>query len=164
MAKKKATKRPKKAKTAREPGTISCVAKLKQVSVGDMAASIGFQIDRVLLGGGIASLRAADDVLINARLDVTIEFDEEQAKLFPDLEPSLSAVADSAKVSMGKESLTGRLSFARDDVDLDQLSAFAAKSATLTLTRTGDREDADEDGEDEIDDRDPAGGDDKAVA
>ena len=165
MAKKKADKKLKMRPKKSRPSTdgITCKAQLKRVGVGDKTASIGFKITRALLGpSAAAQLALADEVLVNARLDCTIEFDKEQAKLFPDAEPTISSVADCSSISVSTESVGGGLSFKRDEIDLESLTMFANREATLTLKRIGDREEDEGDG-DALDDRDPAGGDDKAA-
>jgi hypothetical protein len=161
VAKKKAGKklkmRPKKTKPSQDG--IVCKALLKRVGVGDKTASIGFKIQRALLGP--SALALADEVLVNARLDCTIEFDKEQAKLFPDAEPVISSVADCSSISVSSDTVGGGLSFKRDEIDLESLTMFANREATLTLKRIGDREG--DEAEDAVDDREPAGGDDKAA-
>lgn len=152
--------RPKKKGPAQDG--ISCKVQLKRVGIGDKTASIGFKITRALLGpSNGAQLELADEVLVNARLDVVIECDKEQAKLFEDADPRIASVADCSSISVTTETISGGLSFKRDEIDLESLTLFANKEATVTLRRIGDRaEGEDEEADDATNDRDPAGGDD----
>ena len=140
MAKKKAAKARPKKKAKPKGGAeadIHCKVKVRAVNVGDGTAAIGFQLARSNVNSEDSiTLAKADEILVNARLDVALRF--EQRELFEGKE-ELLAVGDCAKISVGKETIGGRLSFSRDDVDLEHLATFAGKAAVLTLTRTGER-------------------------
>jgi hypothetical protein len=183
VAKKRAKKKAKAAKPAKKAkaeeggeGDLQVVARLRKISVGDKTASVGFALDvRRLAPKRARALELADEVLTNARLNVLIEpldpEDEVEGQMsIPGTEDAdgepVESVADCNTLSIGTERIGGTLSFRLDDVDRDGLLAFANKAVRLTLSRVGDRgTSGEDDAEGEmLDDRDPAGGDDKAGA
>lgn len=181
MAKKRAKKKAKAAKPAKKAkaegtsadGDLRVIARLRKISVGDKTASVGFALDVARLAPKRSrALEIADAVLTNARLNVLIEpLEAEDGQMsIPGTEDAdadpVESVADCNTLSVGTERIGGTLSFRLDDVDRDGLLAFANKSVSMTLSRVGDRGGSgEEDAEGEtLDDRDPAGGDDKAGA
>lgn len=134
--KKKPKKRPSRtkarAKTQSTGPKIEARAKLRGLSVGAGTCGLGFEFSRE-----VVSLEEADAVLVGARLDVSIDAEKGQEEMFDGAIDRVQAVADVHRVSVGRETFGARLTFARDDVEVDSLAAFAGKEATLTLVRTG---------------------------
>jgi hypothetical protein len=155
MAKKKAPKkkstntkkvRSRRAGREKREGQADAVldVQLGSMSVGKTTAGIGFKIDKEKIG-----LQAAFELLVGARLDVEIETGQEP--LFDGAIPSLASVADVHKLSIGTDGYSGKLTFRRDDTDLESLSEIVSKSAQITFRRIGasgaeeDQKDVDKD-------------------
>lgn len=98
-------------------------------------------------------LGAADALLTGARLEVLMEHVGENAKqgvLFEGAEPpQVESVADVRRLSVGSKDVGGRLTFRREDTDLEALATFAARDARITVKRIGDSAAAPEGGAEE---------------
>ncbi len=125
-----------KAKGVKLPGAGTDFVRLEV-----MTKALGVTRDKVAIGWEgkreDLTLDTADAVLINARMDVRLEAEPDQEELFEGNNPSFHGIGDCSKVSVGSGTVSGRLSFARKDVDLDTLLEFVGKEATLTATRLG---------------------------
>lgn len=128
---------------ASRKGAWTGLLALGGVSIGETKCAIAACASRQDL-----KLGEADALLVGARLRVALEAEEGQEELFPgcDVLPRLVAVADVHRISVSTEDVSFRLSFRRDDVDLENFSAFAGKAGiAAALTRTGEAGAGDED-------------------
>ena len=152
--KQKAAKKrpPKKVRTRRAakgrrdgPADAVIEVKLGTLSVGKTTAGLGFKIDKGKIG-----LQEVFDLLVGARLDVEISTAPGQQPLFDGAIPSLDSVADVHKLSIGLEDYSGKLTFRRDDTDLESLSELVSQPAEITFRRIGSagEEGKNEEGED----------------
>jgi hypothetical protein len=130
MAKKKTGKKATK-KKADDVG-FRCEVMLRALSIGATTAGLGFEAQRQDL-----PLELADSTLVDARLNVCLAVDPDQEELFEGALPRIESVADVHRMSVGVGTVAARLTFRRQDVDLETLAAFAGKNATLEVTRVG---------------------------
>ena len=108
----------------------------KSLSLGATSAGLSYSVDRTLIDA-----EKAIALLVGARLRVTITQtpdDPDQKELVSSALQLVGAVADHKRLSIGTTSMTGRLSFNLDDVDLELLSAMRNRAVKLTAERTGD--------------------------
>ena len=130
------------AESVREKKGTVLDLQLGSMSVGKTTAGLGFKIDRNAIG-----LEDVDALLVGARLDVEIATCPGQAPLFDGAIPSLDSVADVHKLSVGTDGYSGKLTFRREDTDLESLSELVSQSAQVTFRRIGEVKTADEDGD-----------------
>lgn len=130
---------PKKVRTRRAASAVRerkadavLEVKLGTLSVGKTTAGLGFKIDKGKIG-----LQEVFDLLVGARLDVEISTAPGQQPLFDGAIPSLDSVADVHKLSVGVDDYSGKLTFRRDDTDLESLSELVSQPAEITFRRLG---------------------------
>lgn len=131
-------------------GKLRLSAKLTGVSIGETTAAVGFKFSRDLL-----KVEIADDMLTDARLEVSIGTgDPDQNEMFPRGADKIKSVGDCHGMSVKKGTISARLTFRDQDVDLTALSRLATKEVTMFLERVGtagDEPAEDEPGQGEID-------------
>lgn len=104
-------------------------------------------------------INEAYDVLVDSRLNVLLEVDAHQEELFEKALPRLENVADCSKISVGVSTISWRLAFDAQSVDIMDLQPFLEKQATLWAAKVGrpeKKKKGDEDAEDELGDEDTA--------
>jgi len=126
----------------KDPGPVGVQLRgvqLRGVGVGVTTASIGFEVSREKI-----TLDQADELLVGARLKVILTNDDpDQPELVEGATLRVSSVADVGRISVGRDNLTGRFSFRRDDAgeeefSLQMLTALAGKIANVHAIRVGD--------------------------
>lgn len=140
MARKRKDQESSSAETGPE---MKFAATLANAGLGAKALAIGFKIPRKRGGHGDGlSLTAADELLTEARLEVTFEqrpAQPGQEEMFEgnEMEPLVS-VADVSSLSVKRADLGGRLTFRRGSVTADRLDAWVGVEAIVTARRVGD--------------------------
>ena len=127
------------------------VVQAKGIGVGKTTVGLGFEFERSAM-----DVEAAVPLFVGARLEVILRLDPEakpedaQTTLLPpeaEVElPTVTSIADCHRLSVATESCTARLTFRREDVDMETLLRFASCRARLTVKRIGDARKTDEPG------------------
>lgn len=130
-------------------GTLGARLKLKNVNFQKGVATIGFEADR-----GELSLKQADHYFVNARLQVTIRVDEDQAELPGVGIDAVNSVVDVKRFGTDVEKITGSMAFSIDEVEPSALLAIRGKHVRLLAARIGSADEEAEGHASEVDDHD----------
>jgi len=87
-------------------------------------------------------LEDAEHLFCGARLRATLAVTGGEQPLVPDALPKLTSIVDAKRLSLSPGEISTSLTFAKGEVNLTELSAFAATKGQLTVERIGDAVDA----------------------
>jgi len=111
---------------------------MKKVSIGKEKLSIGFSVDRKQL-----SLDLADRLLVCAQLHITLQEDDPDQTKFCGMEGLVfSTLCEVKRISVTADVIGGTMSFVRDKLDLDSLTAFAQQTCRIDIKRIGSLEES----------------------